>query len=64
MGEMYCVGIRLDSDCFLVDETGVFAAVFVGEVHGVAGELDAAGLFAFAEVGVIFACIPHDIPSA
>ena len=41
------------ADSFLVDETGVFAAVLVGQVERVAGELHAAGLFAFDEVGVI-----------
>lgn len=42
MGEMYSVGVRLDADRFVVDETFVFAAVEVGEVHWVARELYAA----------------------
>ena len=53
--DAYGIRVRLDTDGLLVDEAGVFAAVLVGEVHGVAGELNAAGLFAFAEVGVGFA---------
>ena len=50
----------MDANRLLVDETFVFAAVDVGEVHGVAGELHAAAVIAisaFGEVGVVAACI-------
>jgi hypothetical protein len=34
----------------------MLAGVFIGEVHGIARELDTAGLLALAEVGVVLAC--------
>ena len=55
VGWAYGIGVRLDSDRLVVDEARVFAAVLVGQVHGIAGELHAAGLGALAEVGVVFA---------
>lgn len=49
---LYGVVISLDSDGFLISEAGVFAGVLVREVHRVARELDAAGLFPLDEEGV------------
>lgn len=55
MWRTYGVRVRLDSDRLVVDETLALAAVDVAQVHWVAGELDAAGLFAFAEIGIVVA---------
>lgn len=59
-GWKYGVVVCLDADRLVVDETCVFAAVEVGEVQGVAGELHAAAVVAvsaFGEEGVVVACI-------
>ena len=57
--QTYSIAIRLNTNGLIIEKTGVFAAVLVGEVHGVAGELHAARLRAFDEVGVVFACYNH-----
>lgn len=70
MDRAHSVAVWVDADGLLVDEAGMFAAVLVGQVERVAGELHAAGLFALAEVGVVFALITinpslaHASPSA
>jgi hypothetical protein len=50
-------GPRVNTDGFLIDETGVGAAVPIDQIEGVAREVVgmAAG-FAFDEVGVLISC--------
>lgn len=53
----------MDADGFFVHEAVVFAAVEVGEVHWISGELDAAidGFFAFRQVGIVVTFVSRHV---
>jgi hypothetical protein len=50
--------VWLQGNGLVVDEASVLAGVLVGQIEGIARELEAAMLFRLDEVGIISSCVP------